>query len=272
MSYASILVYTDGDQASDHRVRLATELAGQFRASLIGMAACAPRPPVIAADMIASEIEAELNTLSAELAEKERKFFAIAAQPDRKAEWRASYKLPNDAIAEESRAADLVIIGREQKPHDPFRSVDPGAVILRAGRPVMVAPSRVDSSIKKKILIAWQDSREARRVVSDCLPFLDNADEILLTQVCEQDEAKSAKESVHEVAKYLSRHRISADAGIMLKAGGSVADELIRVAETEKVDLIVAGAYGHSRLGEWVFGGVTRELLARSPVCCLFSH
>ena len=271
MSYASILVYTDGNQASDNRVRLATELAAQFRASLIGMAACVPRPPV-AADMIASEIENELNALSTDLAEKEKKFFAVAAQPDRKAEWRASHKLPNEAIAEEARGADLIIIGREQKPHDPFRSVDPGAVILRAGRPVMVAPSWVDSSIKKKVLIAWQDSREARRAVRDCLPFLDKADEILLTQVCEQDEAESAKAAVHEVAKYLSRHRISVDAGIMLKAGGGVADELIRVAEVEKVDLIVAGAYGHSRLGEWVFGGVTRELLARSPVCCLFSH
>jgi nucleotide-binding universal stress UspA family protein len=59
----------------------------------------------------------------------------------------------------------------------------------------------------------------------------------------------------------------------MLKASGeSVTDELLRVAARENIDLIVCGAYGHSRLGEWVFGGVTRDLLNRSPVSCLFSH
>ena len=106
----------------------------------------------------------------------------------------------------------------------------------------------------------------------DSLPFLAQADEILLTQVCEQNESEPARASVRDVAHYLSRHRIGASAGIMLKAGGSVTDELLRVAAFENVDLIVCGAYGHSRLGEWVFGGVTRDLLDRSPVCCLFSH
>ena len=124
----------------------------------------------------------------------------------------------------------------------------------------------------RKILIAWHDSREARRAVRDSIPFLQQADEILLTQVCDEGAKERAKGSVSDVAQYLSRHRIGASAGIMLKASGSVADELIRVADYETVDLIVAGAYGHSRLGEWIFGGVTRELLAGSPVCCLFSH
>ena len=96
----------------------------------------------------------------------------------------------------------------------------------------------------------------------DSLPFFEQADEVLLTQVCEQDESERAEGSVRDVAKYLSRHRVGVSAGIMLKAGGSVADELIRVAELEKIDLIVAGAYGHSRFGEWVFGGVTRDLMA----------
>jgi nucleotide-binding universal stress UspA family protein len=59
---------------------------------------------------------------------------------------------------------------------------------------------------------------------------------------------------------------------IAAQSKGSVADELIRIAKAEGADLIVAGAYGHSRLGEWVFGGVTRDLLASSPVCCLMAH
>jgi nucleotide-binding universal stress UspA family protein len=273
MTYASILAYTDGDEASDVRIRIAGELADRFQATLIGLAACAPRPPLIAIDLIAREIEAEMTAVAAELAEKERKFLAAASHPDRKVEWRSAQRPPNDAVADESRAADLVIIGRDRDAGDPFYALDPGAVLLRAGRPVLVVPPRsVQSLHVKKVLIAWQDAREARRAVRDSLPLLAQADEILLTQVCEQDESRWAKAPVHDVAKYLARHRIGASAGIMLKAGGSVADELIRVAQREKIDLIVAGAYGHSRLGEWVFGGVTADLLARCPVCCLFSH
>ena len=58
----------------------------------------------------------------------------------------------------------------------------------------------------------------------------------------------------------------------MLEQKGSGARQLIRIAQEERADLLVTGAYGHSRLGEWIFGGMTRELLAESPICCLMSH
>jgi nucleotide-binding universal stress UspA family protein len=59
---------------------------------------------------------------------------------------------------------------------------------------------------------------------------------------------------------------------IWRSARGSVAGELLQIAGDERIDLVVAGGYGHSRLGEWMFGGVTHELLGRSPVCCMLSH
>ena len=272
MTFASIMVYTDGDEASDHRIRIARALADQFHAALIGVAAGAPRPPMVAADLIGTEIEAEIAAISAELAEKEKKFLKAACRSDGQTEWRGAHGMPNEAVAHEARAADLLVIGKEPSSSDPFLALDPGTVVLRTGRPVLAVPRSVQELKAKKVLIAWQDSREARRAVRDSLPFLAQADEILLTQVCEQNESEPARASVRDVAHYLSRHRIGASAGIMLKAGGSVTDELLRVAAFENVDLIVCGAYGHSRLGEWVFGGVTRDLLDRSPVCCLFSH
>jgi len=273
MAYVSIMTYVEGDEASNNRTRLAAQLADRFEAMLIGVATSAPRPPVSAnGDLMAREIEAEVAAASKELAAKEKQFLSLASQLNRQVEWRASGALPNDAVPEEARAADLIVIGNGVSLTDPWRSLDPGAVLLKAGRPVLVLPPGVSSLSGKKVLIAWQDSREARRAVLDSLPFLQQADEILLTQVCEQDESERAKQSVRDVARYLSRHRIGASAGIMLMSGGSVADELTRIAEREGIDLIIAGAYGHSRMGEWVFGGVTRDLLTRCPVCCLFSH
>jgi nucleotide-binding universal stress UspA family protein len=272
MTYASIMVYTEGDEVSDHRTRIARSLADQFNATLIGIAAGAPRPPVVVPNLIGSEIAAEIAAISAELAEKESKFLKGACRGDGQTEWRGVHGLPNDAVAGEARAADLLVIGREPSSGDPFLSLNPGTVLLRTGRPVLTVPRSVHDFWANKVLIAWQDSREARRAVRDSLPFLARADEILLTQVYEQGESELARASVREVARYLSRHRIGASAEIVLRTARSVTDELLRIAALEKVDLIVCGAYGHSRLGEWVFGGVTRDLLNRCPVCCLFSH
>ena len=73
------------------------------------------------------------------------------------------------------------------------------------------------------------------------------------------------------MARYLSHHRIEVSPRVILDKG-SGAEQLIQIAREERADLLVTGAYGHSRLGEWIFGGVTRELLASSPICCLMSH
>jgi nucleotide-binding universal stress UspA family protein len=84
--------------------------------------------------------------------------------------------------------------------------------------------------------------------------------------------ADDAVLAFEDVIRYLARHKAQVGPTIATHPKGGVADELIRLAKAEGADLIVAGAYGHSRLGEWAFGGVTRDLLASSPMCCLLSH
>jgi nucleotide-binding universal stress UspA family protein len=95
---------------------------------------------------------------------------------------------------------------------------------------------------------------------------------VAVVEVCEKGIEAIARRHVDDVAGYLTRHRISVGSVLAAHAEGSVADELLRVAKAEGADLIVTGAYGHSRLGEWIFGGVTRDLLASSPVCCLLAN
>ena len=81
-----------------------------------------------------------------------------------------------------------------------------------------------------------------------------------------------AKKNLADVANYLVSHRVVVAAEIWRRARGPAATELLNFVRDENADLIVAGGYGHSRLGEWIFGGVTHELLGSSPVCCLLSH
>jgi nucleotide-binding universal stress UspA family protein len=206
------------------------------------------------------------------LDQKGKEFCAAFGRPDRRVEWRSILDFPTEAIAREARAADLVIIGNVKENRNPFRALDPARAILNSGRPVLVVPEGVRSLSARKIAVAWKDAREARRVVYDALPFLQSAQAVVLTEILEEGEDARAADRLNDVANYLSRHRVDMITQQVRPADVTASDSLIRFVQDENIDLLVAGAYGHSRLGEWAFGGVTRGLLAKSPVCCLLSH
>jgi nucleotide-binding universal stress UspA family protein len=108
--------------------------------------------------------------------------------------------------------------------------------------------------------------------VGDALPVLKQAKEVLLVEIGEDASKSEDKRSLADIARYLARHGVVVAEEIWRRARGPAATELLELVRAENADLIVAGGYGHSRLGEWIFGGVTHRLLASSPVCCLLSH
>jgi nucleotide-binding universal stress UspA family protein len=93
----------------------------------------------------------------------------------------------------------------------------------------------------------------------------------MIVEACNQDEERNALARLNDVTLYLERHGIGCDSKVIHQRGSGAA-QLIEMAREENADLLVTGAYGHSRLGEWMFGGMTRELLAGSPICWLTSH
>jgi len=273
MSFATIMVHVEA-KGSDDRIKLAANLASRFKSTLIGLAAWAPRPAFAVEGVIIDEkiTDELLGRMRAELDKQGDHFRMLLGADQRRAEWRSLIDLPAEVVAKEARAADLVVVGREYSPLDPYRSLDPGLVILQAGRPVLVVPPGRDQLHAEHILIAWKDSREARRAVADALPFLRDAHTVSIAEVVEKGTEIQSQGGIDDVARYLGRHGISVHRKITAHAVGSVANELLRIAKDENADLIVAGGYGHSRLGEMVFGGVTQELLTGSAMCCLFSH
>jgi nucleotide-binding universal stress UspA family protein len=180
--------------------------------------------------------------------------------------------LPIEALSREARSADLVIIGQSKAPGGPYRALDPGGAILNLGRPALVVPEAVGAVQAEHIVIGWKDTREARRAVRDALPFLQQAARVSIVQACGPDEETTALAHLDDMANYLTEHRVKSGARVMIAQEGSGAAQLVHIAQEERADLLVTGAYGHSRLGEWMFGGMTRELLATSPICCLMSH
>ena len=205
------------------------------------------------------------------LDQKGDKFLAAVGKLNGRAEWRCGLDFPTEFVAREARAADLIIIGNERENQDPFRALDPGSFLLKAGRPVLVVPKRVASFSPRHVAIAWKDVREARRAVLDALPFLQRAETVMIVEMVESGSDQSFG-GVKDVGAYLARHGVKTVAERLRPAEVTAANSLLRVIEDENIDLLVTGAYGHSRLGEWAFGGVTRDLLLESPVCCLFSH
>ena len=185
-------------------------------------------------------------------------------------EWRSSTHFPSEVIAGEARAADLVVIGREALAGDVYHTYDPGTVILAAGRPVLVVPRGLRRFQPSRVMIAWKDTREARRAVRDALPFLKEARSVSIAAVKPQG-AENVDKQVADVAQYLVRHHVSVGQQIETVAEGEEGPILLELAKEHAADLIVAGGYGRTRLREWIFGGVTRHLLRTSTVPCLFS-
>jgi nucleotide-binding universal stress UspA family protein len=267
------MVHLDGAPSSGRRARLAVDLADRFHSALIGVAGRCYLPSFLAdgSNAKAGQDDGERQEMMKLFSDMEGRFRA-AAQRLTQVEWRGIFDYTNDLVPREARAADLIIVARKQAPDDLYFALDPGATVLRAGRPVLVVPEELDSLAAQRVVVAWKDTRESRRAVHDALPFLQAAKEVVIVEVCAQGTEMQSQRRVDDVAGHLLRHKVVVGAKACLHTEGSAARELLRFAKAEKADLIVSGAYGHARLSEWVFGGVTRDLLADSPICCLFSH
>jgi len=273
MSYAAMMVHLDLERDCEQRVQLALDLADRFQAALIGVAGLVLRP-VFAAGGVAvygEPSEQDCRAVTARFDDMGRKFRA-QGQHLKEIEWRTALELPFDLVAREARAADLIIVGPRHPGRPPHDLVEPGVILLRAGRPILVVPDVITPLHLRRVVVACKDTRECRRAVRDALPFLLQAREVLVVEIGEEASKSQDKTNLADVRRYLERHGVIVADEIWRRARGPVATELLELVRAENADLVVAGGYGRSRLGEWIFGGVTHELLVSSPVCCMLSH
>lgn len=273
MSYATILVYMNADHVPGYLLDVAISIANKHASKLIGLSALAIPPPFVAEGVVIVDpaTEADIANMKAVLSAAGRQF-ELRVGADRRPEWRAAIAFPTDTLVAQSRSADLIMLEQSVRSGDIYRTIDVGAAILGAGRPFLLVPSSVKTLSADRVVIAWKDTREARRAVGDALPFLHQAKHVTVLEVCETGQGEAARSRVDDVISYLERHRIKAERRVEPRAHGSGADQVIGLADDEGADLLVAGAYGHNRFNEWVFGGMTRDLLTSSPFCCLMSH
>jgi nucleotide-binding universal stress UspA family protein len=271
-AFATMMVHVDVVRDCESRVQLALALADRFKATLIGVAGLTLRPAFAAGGVVVyhEPTQEDCRAVSARLDDIGTRF-RVKGQHLRQVEWRSALEVPYELVAREARAADLIIVGPRHSGGSVHDVVDPGVILLRAGRPLLVVPDVVAPPQLRRVVVAWKETRECRRAVRDALPFLQRAKEVLILGI-DEGQAETAKGHLSDVASYLRRHGVVVAREVWRQARGPIAAELLHLVCDEGADLIVAGGYGHSRLGEWIFGGVTHELLASSPVCCMLSH
>ena len=271
MSLAVLMVHFDGKPAAYRRLRLAADLANRFEAALIGIAGRSYLPSFLADGNTALQKEDEQEEMAVVVANLGDKF-RTAAKHVSHVEWRGVVADATHLVINEARAADLIIIGREQDAESFYYTLNPSTAVVRMGRPVLLVPDGIETLPARRIVVAWKDTREARRAVRDAIPFLQRAERVTIAEVCEQGREMHSPQELNDVSAYLGGHKVVVAEKAYLHTKDTVESELLRFAKDEKADLVVAGAYGQSRLGEWVFGGVTRGLMENCPICNLFSH
>lgn len=276
MSYKTILVHIDAGKRCAPRVDVGIRLAQQHDAHLVALYAIAPfEPPGYAiAEMGPAIIEAQRSVAANGLARAERAFNdQVSAAGLGNAEWRSAIDVLVDAMTMHARYADLVVIGQTDAAEDSDVPRDfPERLVLAAGRPVLILPNVGNfATIGKRILVAWNASREATRAVTDAVPLLQRADNVHVMAVNPKAREHGSVPGA-DIGLYLARHGVRVEVKTDHGAEIDVGNELLSRAADLDADLIVMGGYGHSRLKEWVLGGATRTILESMTVPVLMSH
>ena len=254
MAVKDILVHLDATPGGESRLRLAANMAEANAAFLTG-AFAAP---------------GNGNGASPEGEEMRRRFEGALAARNIEGEWHAVDGRETPELTELAKAADLTILGQ----HAAAARSRPDDVVVGAGRPVLVVPYAGSfEHVGRRVLVAWDDTREAVRAVNDALPLIAEAEAVTVMFVGPQEASlKRTQPSLERIVRHLQRHAIDATPEASLSTDIAVSDVLLSRAADLDADLIVAGGYHHSQLREALLGGVSRELLQHMTVPVLMSH
>lgn len=277
--YKTILVHVDETARSIERIEVAARLAARYEAHLVGAAftgLSAYMYTIASMEPGVPPITFPIEALRAKAAHALDQFDTVASSQGVNA-WER--RLVEDEAAAgmclQARYSDLVVIS-QTAPDEflPRLPADfPEYVLLNGARPVLALPyTGVPADIGSSIVVAWNGSAEAVRAITSAIPVLKRAGRVDLVVFNANDyDGVHGEEPGADMALYLARHGVKVE---VTAVGGTQHDgeALLSFAADTGADLIVMGAYGHSRFHEFVLGGMTRTVLASAPVALWMSH
>ena len=181
-----------------------------------------------------------------------------------------------DAVIAHARTADLIIAGQKDSdwPYSELFDI-PEWLAMESGRPVLIIPKGgAERALARRILVGWNNSREAAKAVFVALPLLKRADEVRIISIEDQQQPATVRDvPATEIAATLARHGVNGVAETVLRdRDRTPAEELMAVAQRQKADLIVMGCYGRSRIREFILGGATHHALQHATIPVLMAH
>lgn len=280
MSYKTISVCLTNQADAEQLLPVASMVARKFNAHLVGLYTLQNMEIYASISVqLSGNAIAEMQAIQSEQAASVKSLFEDHTKNENfVSEWRlieTSTAAAAERLAEQARLSDLVIMMQTDSEHTHSGPATiQRHVIEHGGRPVLVIPRFANiNDIGHRVLIGWSGTGECARAVHDAVPFCQISTETRLFWVSGNDSEHDAKleQSGQEMARALARHEITCSVSHRTKAGIPVGDELLNEAADSDIDLIVTGAFGHSRLYNFVIGATTSHLLKYMTVPVLFA-
>jgi len=273
MPIKDLLVHIDNTSACKDRILAAQKIADVDSAHITGIYTYqVVIVPTYTEVGVPAYIYTEIEASNKELAEQAKASFNDSMSSwESKTAWECHEGDRAMTIAKVAANHDLVVLGQ----HNPEDELDRNAgvaaqVAISSGRPAMIIPhSGTLDHIGKRILVAWDGEKEAVRAVNDAMPFLKAAEAVEVVNINRSDDPGIP---CAEIAAHLARHDIMVEAGNAHTKSRHTGEAILYLAQNFGADLIVMGAYGHSRLRELVIGGATKHVLEKTTVPVLISH
>ena len=278
MSYKTILVHIDVNEQAAERIRIAIDIAKQNDAHLIGLAVSATLvgPVIGAMDTMGTYALDLLEFQVKQAKDASLAFETIAAAAGLKSfESRIDARDAATAVRQHARYADLVIVGQTDKDTVSLSSPSnlPQCAVLETATPVLIVPYvGVYPSVGQHVFLLWNATAESARAARDALPFLKGAKDVRVSVFDSKggllpSEQKPDVDARHFFARHGVKITMTQDS-----SDGDIGSAVLSRVADHGADLIVMGGYGHSRLREWMLGGVSKTMLDHMTVPVLMSH
>jgi len=275
MSYQQIMIQLHTGRSNTALLQAVALLGTRFKAGITGIAACRAVRVVYGENVYDNVSFSEsLVHLNALLKQSETEFYSSLSSYEYGLQWRAAItplKMA-DFIANEACSIDLLVASsQDSSPVEVATRSHISDLVMVAGRPVLVLPQQCKELKLQRALLLWKDSRESRRALMDALPLLQKCSYVAVATLAAAAETESARLRLDGIVVWLKQHLVQAWAVVKPIEQDEVT-QLNRLVDEQEADLVIAGAYGHSRFRQWALGGVTRDLLMRTQHAVMLSH
>ena len=277
MKYKTILVYLPCKSKAERLIKIASNIAKRFDSHLIGLhieSSIDNSPEMIISEEFSKRLLKEQESQDNEIKEV---FLDQTQNEDFVAEWRsekaASHRY-GACLLQHARCVDLIIMAQsDPERDDPEQKNIQREIIEGSGHPVLIIPNYGDfDDVGEKVLVGWSGTREAARAVYDGIPLLQGSHKTEIFWVSKMDmEGGYLEDAAREIAVCLHRHGVKVNLSHHQESGLAIGDELLNKAADSGSDLIVSGAYGHSRIYDLMVGATTPHLMKHMTVPVLFS-